>query len=828
MASSHPTNMLYSRRPSLDHSLSFSKWADSPDAEHDGVDGNGQPAKFISRSGLIKYWNWRMVRRVLGDDPAVNAKIDIIRSHYIRVFSILVLIDRLSCLNEFMEHSLSDERLPLERRPPQWPKHDFLDDAFEAFSQRQWKFCPLQVRPSMLTGQRLNPRHILPLTQEKVIRKSAESEVVQVKFHPDCICEKLPSSVILKAYTRPSTAESLYKAEVNAFTRIYNSAPNAVIRRPENIIDYYGHFVQNNKHCLLLEDAQDGNLETYFQTVPPPKSAADMFQFWQSMFNLLDGLTLIHNLGGPNEGSTTAYLGSHQDIKPDNILLVKKSEYDITLKIADFGMSDIWQVSDGDPNAKGTYKKGDQRYSAPECIANYDSLIRLDNRVGSEVDIWSIGCVFSEAAVWAVCGQPGLENYFQRRREETGRDQRLTENGFDGCFHNGTEPLDAIALMHTHILRSRQHWDTMTPRIIELIRQSMLLEQMGPRKSARELLQLSGRALQEARDEAQEREFVQEDSVLRPISPPPFFSNTVISKEGQVQALVSRLNSLPTLNKVTVEEVQRFRADMKGRRPPNKNVADKCRMLQSQIRGRDQMFLIDDSASMKTHHRGAVLNTFAALSYIAKRIDSNGIDLFFTSEPSRRYHEQKTTKLFGQVERNYSRNRSGGIATTMEASITEVINHIVRKQLPNPHFTFTGIAGVPERLIAQPKITLFVFTDGMWGNELSTRGVASEINRLSNHVKQRNLARTSVTIQFIRFGDNPEGIRQLKYLDDFGKENDWDIVDTKSYRDNVLDMFIGSMDNAVDNNDEEEEESPIDDIGLKIPRRSKPVREVRI
>ncbi|KAI1778865.1 hypothetical protein F4818DRAFT_437666 [Hypoxylon cercidicola] len=809
-----------SRRHLINRSISFSKWADNPSTEHEGVDGNGRPAKFISRSDLISYWKWNKVKEVLIDDPAVIAKVDIIRSDYIRVFSILVLTDRLYCLQEFMEHSLSDERLPLEQRPPQWPNNRLLDDAFDDFLQKQWRFCPLQVRPSMLTGQRLDDRHILPLIQKRVLRTSDESEVIQADFHPDCIDashqgKKLPSTMILKAYTHPSTAENLYKAEVNAFTKIYNSAPNAVAQTPETIIDYYGHFVQSNKHYLLLEHAQLGNLETYFEKASPPESAADMFQFWQSMFKLLDGLALIHNLGGPNEGSTTAFLGSHQDIKPDNILLSKNdlpSKYDLTLKIADFGMSDIWQVSDGDPNAKGRYKKGDQRYSAPECIANSDALTRLDNRVGSEVDIWSMGCVFSEAAVWAVCGEPGRQDYLKRREEETERYESIIQSGFKGCFHNGTEPLDAVALMHAHILKSGRHWDTMTPKVVPLIQQSMMLEPMSPRKSARELLQLSGRALQVARDEARERGFTLGDLGLPPLSP-SLSSSMVTSEAGQlnraqtlgyisrVNSLLSPVTSISTPSKITVEEIQRYRADTKSRRSPNKNVDDQCRALQVKIKGRDQIFLIDDSPSMKTRHREDVFNTFIALSYLAKKIDDNDMDLFFTSEPSKRHHYRRTAKLLNEVHRSYN-NRSGG-PSTMEASMSEVIDYIVSK-LPNPHYTLTGIPGVPQRLIVRPRITLFVFTDGQWGNGLATSGVAREIERLINHVKIRNLARTSVTIQFIRFGDNPEDIQHLKYLDDFGKEQDWDIVDTKSHKDHVPDMFIGSIDGAVDNNDEED------------------------
>lgn len=474
-------------------------------------------------------------------------------------------------------------------------------------------------------------------------------------------------------------------------------------------------------------------------------------------------IVLPHTLGrqAPNPTATLLTVrtltlpSSHQDIKPRNILLTGEqlyNNYDITPKIADFGNSDFWERSDEDPNALGIDNKGDQCYSAPECIANNDALRRFDNRVGSEVDIWSLGCVFSEAAVWAVCGQPGLQDYVKRRFEETRRIDSMRRSGFEGCFHNGIEPLDAVTLMHNQILKSRRHWDTITPGIIGLIRDSMLLEHMSGRKSARNLLHLSAHLLQEAQDKARDAGDISRVNTLQ--SPPP---------------------SPPFTSRITIEEILRYRSDMKEHRPPNEFVATQCVLLQEKIKGRDQIFLIDDSTSMKTIHREDVLNTFIALSYLAKRIDENDIDLFFTSQPSNMRHERRTSKLLSQVQQNYNKKPSG--TSTREASLSVVIDYIDKKKLPNPHVTFTGIPGVPQWLIQRPRITLFVFTDGLWGNGTgSIVGVEKEIERLIANVKMRHLSRTSVTIQFIRFGNDPLGVERLKYLDDFGKDKDWYVI----------------------------------------------------
>ncbi|OTA62684.1 kinase-like protein [Hypoxylon sp. EC38] len=763
-----------SRRPPGRHSMSFAKWTDN--IKRSGEDGNGQPAEFVSPCDLTTHWSHKRIKELLKDYRVVGATVDTILCAYIRVFSILVFIDRLDYLPEFMEYGLNDCSLPLTQRPFGWPENRQLDQVFEYFQEFQWKFCPFEVSRHSLVGQRLDTRHILPINSKKVIRKlRGESEVIRVDFHTDCI-DELPTTMILKAYTRPQ----LYKTEVSAFTMICNSISSEGNLKLDNIIEFYGHFTQNEKYYLLLEWAEQGNLESYFKNTRPPESAEDMFLFWKNMFKLIEGLTLIHNLGDVDEESTTAFRGSHQDIKPGNILVTSNkpsNKYDVIFKIADFGTCDIWQVSREDPNALGIDNKGDQWYSAPECAANYDVLYRFDNRVGSEVDIWSLGCVFSEAAVWAVCGQPGLRDYLERRFQETQRFDSMARSGFAGCFHNGNEPLNAVTLMHAHILHSKRHWDTITPEIVRLIQESMLLEPMGPRKSARDLLQRSERLLKEAEEKALEGGFIRREN---PLPTPP------------VPALPS---------KVTVEEVQQYRNDIKKHRPPNEYVATQCIVVQEKIKGRDQIFLIDDSKSMKTQHREAVSNTFIALSYLAKKIDEDGLDLFFTSQPSERFHKRRTSKLLSEVQQHFIRHPNSG-TSGMEASMGQVIDYIIKK-LDNRPTTFTGLPGIAQRLKQQPRITLIVFTDGRWGNgSTNISGVVQEIQRLIDNVKSRGLGRTTVTIQFIRFGNDPESICRLKSLDEFGKDIDWDIVDTKSHEDHVPDMLIGSIDDIVDDKGE--------------------------
>ncbi|HTV24008.1 MAG TPA: serine/threonine-protein kinase [Polyangiaceae bacterium] len=76
----------------------------------------------------------------------------------------------------------------------------------------------------------------------------------------------------------------------------------------------------------------------------------------------------------------------HRDIKPDNLLIVRRGEID-TIKLVDFGICSVPLVTPGSPRESNVY--GTPAYMAPERLCDDPS---ADHRA----DIWSIGVVLHE------------------------------------------------------------------------------------------------------------------------------------------------------------------------------------------------------------------------------------------------------------------------------------------------------------------------------------------------------------------------------------------------------------------------------------------------
>jgi len=79
------------------------------------------------------------------------------------------------------------------------------------------------------------------------------------------------------------------------------------------------------------------------------------------------------------------------------------------------------------------------------------------------VDIWSLGCVFSEAAVWLVLGKNELRRYHQLRCSETGK---IHDFDSHGCFHDSETVLESVGDMHHEIAGSIRECDPVTKAVI--------------------------------------------------------------------------------------------------------------------------------------------------------------------------------------------------------------------------------------------------------------------------------------------------------------------------------------------------------------------------
>lgn len=59
---------------------------------------------------------------------------------------------------------------------------------------------------------------------------------------------------------------------------------------------FYGSFIHNGTFNIILEFADQGTLNEFFERVTPPSTTKDIRDFWSAMFNLIGAIMTIHNL----------------------------------------------------------------------------------------------------------------------------------------------------------------------------------------------------------------------------------------------------------------------------------------------------------------------------------------------------------------------------------------------------------------------------------------------------------------------------------------------------------------------------------------------------
>ena len=114
-----------------------------------------------------------------------------------------------------------------------------------------------------------------------------------------------------------------------------------------------------------MEYAEGGELFDYIVNKGRLKEKEAAFFYYQ----LIEGVEFLH-------GKKIA----HRDLKPENLLLDKECK---TIKIVDFGLSNIYKNSDGQEIMLAT-ACGSPCYAAPEMVEG-------SKYVGYTVDVWSSG-----------------------------------------------------------------------------------------------------------------------------------------------------------------------------------------------------------------------------------------------------------------------------------------------------------------------------------------------------------------------------------------------------------------------------------------------------
>lgn len=147
-------------------------------------------------------------------------------------------------------------------------------------------------------------------------------------------------------------------------------------------------------------------------------------------------------------------------------------------------------------------------------------------------------------------------------------------------------------------------------------------------------------------------------------------------------------------------------------------------------------------------HWTNVSNLLKILSYMVKRSDDNGLDLYFGSNP-RPINNENTAKLVAACK---SRMPGDGLTSNLIECLT-----VVLQKYQNVGFR------------ADRRLNVYVLTNGEWSSAGQAGGIDGPIRNLIKFLDLRDLPGRPVAIQFIQFGNDSDCTVRLQYLDHLKK-----------------------------------------------------------
>ncbi|KAH7171388.1 kinase-like domain-containing protein [Dactylonectria macrodidyma] len=205
--------------------------------------------------------------------------------------------------------------------------------------------------------------------------------------------------------------------------------------------------------------------------------------------------------------------------------------------------------------------------------------------------------------------------------------------------------------------------------------------------------------------------------------------------------------------------------------------------LEKHISKRDIKFVVDNSASMKTHWNKVAM-VLLALAMKIGPLDKDGLDLVYTIGERHCLNNVKgqkiETKFQQSVDNAYWDIDDVNDQTDMAATLSRIFDDYLKD--------------------TSRRQTLLILTDGLWEGSRQTDDVEDKIRDFVNDLKTKLRLYESrwFSIQFISFGDNEEKLNRLQGLDDTLDAME-DVVDTKPWDfPDVNKLILGSIKQGAD------------------------------
>ncbi|KAF5987424.1 serine threonine kinase [Fusarium coicis] len=416
-----------------------------------GLDGNDIVTRFVSPAVTARWWKKSGQRRLSrAIDRNIHALPTTIENGYLNIFSILVYISRTYLINNFTSNGYQDLQLPL-LNPRCFGDNPALVDDMKEFCDNQWMFCPLIFSKHTPMDKRyIDPRQILPIKTTFTITTDSnysKSIIRVVTLHPEC------------------------------FDHEWSRRAFVAIESYDYIVKYLGSFEQNNRCFMILEHASEGSLLELFKLNERPVTEEERRYFLYGLMGLTKAIDKIQNLEGGPRNQRTGF--AHRDIKPANILVFPGQDgrysYGFRMKLADFDTAIPDRPIDEDESSFQD-NDGNRTYCSPEVTRLYRDQEKGFMQVPVASDVWSLGCVISEAIVWVAGGTAALdEAASDRRREILTHWPLLADGSFGECFHNSSTALTCVVKSHSAALDALKGPIFLSRNVCSLVEHWMLV-----------------------------------------------------------------------------------------------------------------------------------------------------------------------------------------------------------------------------------------------------------------------------------------------------------------------------------------------------------------
>lgn len=313
-------------------------------------------------------------------------------------------------------------------------KRNILESLFnhqittDKFLGSQACFCAIVIRKGEKVVIENNRKRLLPYLNEKRIGEGSYGRVYEVKiatghfYDPELkTSSQEPKVMVRKDYKVDPRATRIPEHEI--LKKIFLG-----VNQCRNIVPIWGFVATGVEDYSLFMPQAYCDL-WYYMTQDTPR-AVDKLGLIRAARGLANGLNFLHN--GIKDGDFTTFNCYHMDLKPNNILVFLDKVGDKTVyvwKISDFGLSKIKRsttdetassASRGDhfdsifaqrplqDTAEASSRRQAATYGAPESLLSEHSM-------GSESDVWSLGCIISILFVYLENGADGVNIYSDER-----------------------------------------------------------------------------------------------------------------------------------------------------------------------------------------------------------------------------------------------------------------------------------------------------------------------------------------------------------------------------------------------------------------------------